>query len=150
MRSTSIPSARRNENDEEVLFGRFHTYLGRCTDEQRADIERSAAFVGRHEALAFLDNRQDSLVKFFGGQLGHHDAAARALQAGGILVHAEDADFAVFPPEGLHTLESLLSIVQTGGCHVYFECLRAGNRDVAPFSVLVGASYVVVSGHIAE
>ena len=119
-------------------------------DEQRTDVESCAAFIRRDEALVQADGFFDHGFKQIGGQFGHHDTSAGALQACGIFFHAEDAHFSVGATKGFKPLEGFLSIVQTSGRHVYVDAFRGTCFYFSPLAVAPIAANVVVGGYVAE
>ena len=90
------------------------------------------------------------LYELLGGQLGHHDATAGALQTLGVGFGAEDADFAVFAAVGFQALEGFLTVVEAGGSHVNFDELGAGGLDFTPLAVTEVAAHVVVGFDVTE
>ena len=128
----------------------MHTHLSAGTDEQRTDIERSTALIGGNPLLVETNDLLHHLCEELGADLRHHDATAGALQTGCILVDTEDAHLAVRTTIGFQALESLLAIVQTGGGHVQVQILIGANFDLAPFTITVVTTYVVVGLHVAE
>lgn len=140
----------RDEDQEQVLIGGFHAYLCAGTHQQRTDVERRAALVGRDEAFVQLHDLEHSLTETFGREFGHQDAAAGGLQAGGVLLQAEDAHLAVLALEGLQALEGFLSVVQTGSCHVHGDGFLAAYFQLAPLTVTMVNSHVVVCLHVSE
>ncbi len=139
-----------DEDEEEVLVGGFDTHGDAGADEQRTQVEAGAGAVGRDEALVHLDDFLAHLDEFLGGQLGHHDAAAGALETLGIGFGTEDADLAVFAAIGFQAFEGFLTIVERGGGHVHFDVFGAGNFDFTPFAVAEVAAHVVVGFDVTE
>ena len=145
-----VGSHRGNKDDEQILVGGFHTHGDAGTDEQRTEVEAGAGAVGRNEALVEFDDLLAHLDKFLGGQLGHHDTAAGALQTLGVGFGTEDADLAIFAAVGFQTLEGFLTIVEAGGGHVDFDVFGAGSLDFTPFAVTEVAAHVVVGFDVTE
>ena len=140
----------RYENHEEILVGGVNAYLGSGTDEQRADVERGAAFVRRNEILVEFHNLLHHLLEAFRREFGHQYAPAGRLQAFGVVLHAESADFAVGTAEGFQALEGFLAIVEGGGCHVDIDGFGGGYFNFSPFAVTVVATNVVVCLDVAK
>ena len=128
----------------------MNTYLSTGTDEQRTDIKRGTTLVGGDPLLVQTNHFLDHLTEQLCAHLGHHNAAASALQAGCVLFHTEHAHLTVWAAIGLQSLESLLTVVQTGGCHVQVQILIGANFDFTPFSLAIVTTYVVVGLHVAE
>ena len=128
----------------------MYTHLCAGTDEQRTDIQRGTTFVGGNPLLIQANHLLHHLREQLCAYLGHHDAAASALQAGGILVNAEDAHLTVGTAIGLQALECLLTVVQAGSGHMQVQILVGADLNLAPFPVAIVATYVVVSLHVAE
>ena len=139
-----------DEDEEEVFVGRFHTHGDAGTDEQGTEVEAGAGAVGRNETLVHLDDLFAHLDEFLGRQLGHHNAAAGALEALGVGFGAEDADLAVFAAVGFQALEGFLTVVEAGGSHVHFDVLGTGNFDFAPLAITEVAAHVVVGFYVTE
>ena len=138
------------EDEEAVLLRGMNTNLSAGTDEQRTDVERGAALVGRNPLLVETYHLLHHLREQLGAYLGHHDAATGRLQTGCILVDAENTHLAVRAAIGLQTLECLLAIVQAGGCHVQFQILVGTNLNFSPLTVAIVATYIVVGLHVAK
>ena len=117
------------EDEETVLLSGMNTHLGTGTDEQRTDIQGGTALVGGNPLLVQAYHLLHHLREELGADLRHHDATAGALQTGCILVDTEDAHLAVRTTVGLQTFECLLTVVQTGGCHVEVQILVGANFD---------------------
>ena len=139
-----------HEDDEQVLVGGFHTHGDAGTDEQGTQVEAGAGAIGRNETLVELDDLLAHLDELLGGQFGHHDAAAGALQTLGIGFGTEDADLTIFAAVGFQTLESFLTVVKAGGCHVNFDVLGAGGLDFTPLAVAEVATHIVVGFDVTE
>ena len=148
--SLEIGSHGRDEDEEAVFLGGMHAHLCAGADEQRADIERGPALVGGNPLLVQAHHLLHHLGEQLGRHLGHHDAPAGTLQASGILVDTEDAHLAIGAAICFQALESLLAVVQTGGCHVQFQILVGADFNLAPFAVAIIATHVVVGLHVAK
>ena len=127
-------------------------YANLCagTNKERTDVEGSAALVCGDILLVETHHLGDHLLEKGGGNLGHHNTAAGALQACGILIHAEHTHLAVGAAVGLETFKGFLAIVQTGGCHGEVDGFFGAGFYFAPFAVAVITPHVVISSHIAE
>lgn len=139
-----------DEDEEEVFVSRFDADGDASTDEERTEIERSARAIGRDEAFVEFDYLDAHFAEAFGAKFRHHDAAASALEAGGVFFEAEDTDFAVFAAEGLEALESLLPIVKGGSSHVDVDAFFGGDLYLAPVTVAMPAANIVVRFEIAK
>ena len=95
------------------------------------------------DALAHLD-------ELLGAELGHHDAAAGALQTLGVGFGTEDADLAILAAVGFQALKSFLAIVQAGSSHVHFDVLGGGNLDFAPLAVAIPAADIVIRFYVTK
>ena len=128
----------------------MYTYLSRCADEQRTDVERSSTLVCRDvfliEAHYLLNHFHKQLCR----QLGHHDAPTCRLQTCSVVLYSEHTHFAVGTAISLQSLKSLLTIMQTGGCHVQFQILVGAYFYFAPLTVAIAATYIVIGRHITE
>ncbi len=100
-----------NEDHEEILVSGFHTYLSASTDEKGTEVEGCAGAVRGNEMLVEFDNLLAHFNEELGGEFGHHDAAAGALQTCSVSLDAETADLAVLATESLEAFKSLLAIV---------------------------------------
>ena len=139
-----------DEDEEEILVGGFHTHGDAGADEQRTQVEAGAGAVRRDEALVHLDDALAHLDEFLGGQLGHHDAAAGALQTLGVGFGAEDADLAVFAAVSFQALEGFLAVVEAGGSHVDFDVLGGRDLDFTPLTVAEVAAHIVVRFYVTK
>ena len=139
-----------DEDEEAILRGGMYAYLCTGTDEQRTDVKCGTALVGGNPFLIETHHLLHHFTENFRGELRHQDAAAGALQAGGVLLHAEDAHLAVRTAVSLQSFESLLSIVQAGSCHVKFQILIGADFYLAPFSIAIIASHIVIRLTITE
>ena len=128
----------------------MYAHLSRRADEQRTDIQRGAALVGRDEALVQANHLLNHLHEHLSGNLGHHETTAGGLQAGGILLSTEYADLAVGAAIGLEAFEGFLTVVQTGGSHTEVDGLFGGDFYLTPLAVVVVATNVIVGRHEAE
>ena len=128
----------------------MNTHLSAGTDEQRTDVECCTTLVGGNPLLVQAYHLLHHLREEFCAYLRHHDATAGALQAGCILIDTEDAHLAVRTTVGLQSLECLLAIVQAGGCHVQVQILVGADLDLAPFTIAIVTTYIVVGLHVAE
>ena len=128
----------------------MYTYLSAGADEQRTDIERSTAFVGRNEALIELHHLLHHFLKLIGGQFRHQNAAASALKALRIVLHTEHADFSVRTTECLESFKGLLAIVEASGRHMDVDGVFRRHFNFAPLAVAIVTAHVVVGGQIAE
>ena len=128
----------------------MYTHLRTGADEQRTDIERRARFVGRNEAFVELHHAEHGFAEALSAELGHQDAATGGLQTSRILLQTEDTHLAVFATEGFQPFECFLTIVQTGRCHVQRDSLFAANLGLAPSTVTIVNSHVVICLHVAE
>ena len=141
---------RRDEDDKQVFVGWADAHLRTCADKQRANIESGTAFVGRNETFIEFHDTAHHFHENFRRKFGHQDATAGALHAGCIVGKAEGADTTIGAAESFLPFEALLSVVQTGGCHVQIDGFGRRYFDFAPFAVAIIATYVVVGGHVAE
>ena len=128
----------------------MYAHLCAGADEQRTEVERGAALIGRDEALVQADDLLGHGAEELRRHFGHHDAAAGLLQAFGVVVDAEQANLAVRAAEGFLALEGLLTVVEAGGGHVDIEYFGGGYFYFAPFSVAISTAHVIVCGHVAE
>ena len=69
--------------------------LSTGTNEKRTDIKGGTTLIGGDIVLVESHHFLYHLLKEFGGHFGHHDAASSALQAFGILIHAENPYVAI-------------------------------------------------------
>ena len=139
-----------DEDEEEILVGGLHTHGDAGADEQRTQVEAGAGTVRRDELLVHLDDLLAHLDELLGGELGHHDAAAGALQTLGVGLGTEDADLAILAAVGFKALEGFLAIVEAGGSHVYVDALRTGDLDLAPLPVAEVAAYIIIRFHVTK
>ena len=107
-----------HKDQEQILRSGMYTHLSTRTDEQWTDVQCGAALIGRDKAFVQANHLLHHLDETFGGNLGHQDATAGTLQAGGVLVSTEHTHLAVRASVGLQSLECFLPVVQTGGRHV--------------------------------
>ena len=128
----------------------MHTHLCARADEQWTDIERGATLVGGNPLLVEAHHFLYHLCEQLCADLGHHDAAAGGLQAGSVFVNAENTHLAVRAAIGLQTLEGLLTVVQARSCHVKVQILIGANFNLAPLTVAIIATHIVVGLHVAE
>ena len=128
----------------------MNTHL--CTDayKQGTDIKRRTALVGGNPLLIEPYNLLHHLFKHFRGHLGHENAAACALQALCVFVHAEHSHLTVGAAIGLQALKGFLSVVQTGGSHVHVDVFVGANLYLAPLSVAIVATHVVVCTSVSK
>ena len=138
------------EDEEEVLVGGFHAHGDAGADEQRTQVEAGAGAVGRDEALVHLDDELAHFDEALGGQFGHHNAAAGALQASGVLVGTEQADLAVLATVGFQTLEGLLTVVKARSGHMDVDAFLGGDFNLAPFAVAIPAAYVIIRFQVTK
>ena len=128
----------------------MYSYLSRCADEQRTDVERGSTLVCRDILLIEAHYLLHHLNEQFCRQLGHHDATACRLQTCSVVLYTEHTHLAVGTAISLQSLKSLLTIMQTGGCHVQFQILVGANFNLAPLTVAIAATYIVIGRHITE
>ena len=140
----------RDEDEEHILLGGVYAHLCAGADEQRTEVERGAALIGRDEALVELDGAAHHFAEDVCGELGHQNAAASALQTRSVFLHAEHAHLAVGAAEGFQALESLLSVMQTCGSHVDVNGLGRTNFYLAPTAIAVVAAHVIICGKIPK
>ena len=139
-----------NEDEEEVLVGGFDTHGDAGTDQERTEVEGSASTVRRNVGLIQLDDLLAHLDELLGAELGHHDAAACALQTLGVSLGTEDTDLAIFAAVGLEAFEGFLTIMKAGGSHVHFDVFGAGNFDFTPLAVAIPAADIVVGFDVTK
>ena len=96
----------------------MYTYLCACTDQQRTDIQRCTAFVGRNEAFIGLHYLSNCFTEQFCREFRHQDTVTSTLQTFCVGFQTEDTDFTVLATVSLQTFESFLSVMQTSSCHV--------------------------------
>ena len=115
-------------------------------------IEKGAIKLAVNKAATVGDLLKTALdlLKELGRYLRHHDASTGRLQALGVILDTEDAHLTIRTTIGLQSLESLLSVMQTGCSHVQFQILVGAYLDFAPLTVLVVTTYVVVCWHVAK
>ena len=128
----------------------MYAHLCACADEERTDVECSTCLVWWDETLVQTHHLVHHLVELLSGEFRHEDATASALQTGCILVRTEHTHLAIWAAVCLQSLECLLAIVQTSGCHVEWYSLFGANLDFAPFAVTVVTAYIVISLAVAE
>ena len=145
-----IRSHRGDKDDECVFARRTHAHLRRSADEQRTNVKRSSALVGWYVRLVEPHHHLNHLFKTLGRQLRHHDTAASTLQTSCVLVHSKHAYLPIRTAISLQTLESFLSIVQAGGGHVHVEVLVGADFNLAPLTVTIVATHVIVGLHVTE
>ena len=119
-----VRSDRSDENHKQILVGGLHTHGDTGTDEQRTEVQACTSAVRRNETLVELDDLLAHLHKLLGGEFGHHDAAASALQTLGVGLGTEDTDLAILATVALQSLESLLAVVQARCSHVHLDMFR--------------------------
>ena len=139
-----------HEDKEAILLGRMNAHLGAGADEQRTDVERGTALVGGNPLLVEAHHLLHHLFEQLGGNLGHENAATGGLQTLSIVLYAEHAHLAVRTAIGFQAFESLLAIVQAGGCHVQFQILIGADLNLPPLTVAIVATDVVVGLHVTE
>lgn len=139
-----------HEHDYHVLACGLNAYLSGDTDLKRTDIEGSACAVRGNETLVELHHLAYHLAEELYGHGLHLDTLGAADEALCVLFHTEDADFTVFAAISLQALEALLAIVEAGSGDMKGNVLGVGYHDLSPLAVLVGTTYIVVGGHIAE
>ena len=148
--SLEVRAYGRHENHEQIVAGSMHAHLSGNTDEERTHIERGTTLVGRDVVLIQEDHLLHHLYKHLCRHLGHLDTVTSGLQACSILVRTEEAHVSVGTAIGLQTLESLLSVVQTGGRHMHVDILVGADFYLAPLAVVIIATHIVVGWHIAK
>ena len=145
-----IGTYRGDENEEEVFVGRFNTNGNTGADEQRTEVEAGACAIRRNETLVELDDLLAHLDEFLSGEFGHHDATAGALQALGIGFGTEHTDFVILAAVSFQTFKSLLTIVETGGSHVYGEILFGRDFNFAPLTIAIPATDVIIGFQVTK
>ena len=140
-----------SDEDEEAIFrGGMHAHLCAGADEEWTDIKCGSTLVGGNPFLIEAHHLLHHFAEELGGEFWHEDAATGTLQTGCILLHAEDAYLAVGAAIGFQAFEGFLSVVETGGCHVKFKILIGADFNLAPFSIAIIASHVVIRLTVAE
>ena len=139
-----------HEHDYHIVFRGAHADLGRDTDLERTNIERSTRLVGRDETLVEFYYFSNHLLEEFDGHGLHRDALGASDETLGIFIHAEDSDFAVGASESLKAFERLLAIVETAGCDMQGNIFRIADYDFSPLAVGESTSYIVIGFHVAE
>ncbi len=109
-----IGAHRNAENREDELRRRTHTDVVTHTDDERAQVQRTAGTVRRDEAFVGLDYLLAGFNEHIGRDMGHQQAGAAALHALGVLIGTEQIDRAILAAVGLEPLEALLTIMQRG------------------------------------
>ena len=145
-----VRTDRCDEDEEHILCSRVYAHLSACADKERTDVESGSALVGRNVLLVQTHHLLYHLLKQLCGYLRHEDAATSALQTCCVLVHAEHAHLAVGTTVSFQTFKGLLSVVETGSCHVEFDVFVGANLYFAPFAVAIAATHIVVGRHVAE
>lgn len=133
-----------DEDKEEILVSWFHTHGDARANQQRTEVKACASAVRGNKLFIQLDNFLAHLNEFLGGQFGHDDAAAGALQTGSVLIGAEHANLTVFATISLQSLKGFLTIVQAGGTHVDRDGIFGADFYFAPFSVAIVAADIIV------
>ena len=138
------------ENHEQIVLSSMHTHLSGDAHKQRTQIQRGTALIRRNVVLIQQNHLLHHLNEHICRHLGHLNATRRRLHACSVLFWAEESHVAIGTTVGLQSLKRLLSIVQTGSCHVHFNVLVGANFYFAPFTVVVVTAYVVVGWHISK
>ena len=139
-----------DKDEEEVLVGGLHTHGDAGTDKQGSQIEAGTSAIGRNELLVHLDDLLAHLDKLLGGEFGHHDATAGALQTLGVGFGTEDTDFAILATVGFQTLKGFLAIMEARSSHVHLDMLGTGNFNLTPLAVAEVAAYIVVRFYVTK
>ncbi len=145
-----VRTYRSDENHEQIFSSRMHTHLCARSNEQRADVKRRTSLIWRNETLIQAHHLINHLVEFLGRQFRHQNATASALQTCCILIAAEHSHLAVRTAVSLQSFKSLLSVMQTSGSHVKWNCLFGANFYFAPFAVTEVTAYIVIGLVIAK
>ena len=133
-----------------IFIGRLYANLCRHTYFDRTYIQRRATAVRWDEAFVALYHLNYHFPEQFFGNRCHHDAISRTANALGILFQSENPDFAIFAAECFQSLENFLTIVQTCSCHVNIYILAVGNNRLAPFSVLVCGTDIIIGWNVSK
>ena len=145
-----IRTYRSHKYHKKIFVGRMNTYLRTCTNQQRADIQSSPAFIRGNETFIQTNNLTNHLLKTFGRQFRHQNSTASTLQTGCILIHTEYTHLTIRTSVGLQSFKSFLSVMQTGSSHVDVDSSFRTHFNFSPRTVTIIATYVIVGRHIAE
>ena len=138
------------EYHKHIFVGRMYTYLCTCTDKQRADIKRSAAFVWRNETLIGFHHLLHCCKKSLCRQFRHQYTVTCTLQTLCIGFRTENTDFTVLTAIRFQSFKSFLSIMQTSGCHVNVQCFFRTKFQFSPCTVAIVTTYIIICLHITE
>jgi len=145
-----VRAHRHDHHEEGVLLRGRDADLRAGADEERAQVERAAGAVGRHELLVRRDDPVERLDEHLLGH-GRHDAPhGRAVHAPRVLAGAEDDDPARLLAEGLDALEALLPVVEAARADVHRDVRILDEFERAPLAVLPHRADVAVDVREAE
>ena len=141
---------RSNKDQEHIFTGRTNPHLCTRSDQQRTNIKRGTAFVGRNKTLIHLHYCEYSFFETFCGQFCHHNTTTGRLQASGILFQTENTNFTIFTTECFQSFECLLTIMQTGSCHVHIDQFTTTDFEFSPLTFPEINSHIVICLHVSE
>ncbi|KAK1848521.1 hypothetical protein CCHR01_08850 [Colletotrichum chrysophilum] len=122
-----VEQGRARRTDAEGLLG---------TDHRRAQVQRVAPLI-RDEVLLEVGELGDELDHGGGLEGGQSDTGGRLVEAGHVLVRAEESDLTALILVSLHALETLESVVEDAGRGVEREVLVGDDLGVEPSRFLV-------------
>ena len=109
--------------------------------------ETTAAFTRYSNELSEMERAKALIDEFFDREFRHAEAAARTVETLCIFIGAEDAYFAVFAAESLHTFKDRLTVVHTVGGNRHSNVVVVVQFEFTPLGVLETGTHVGAGRH---